>query len=76
MDSIGKMDRIVCPKLIVHGSDDELVPGEMGKRLYFASADPKEFYEVWGAGHNDVFETGGISYLDKLRAFVNNSSHQ
>jgi fermentation-respiration switch protein FrsA (DUF1100 family) len=73
MDSIGKIDKIACPKLFVHGTIDELVPLEMGKRLYSASADPKEFYEVKGAGHNDVFEAGGKDYRDKLQAFVNKS---
>jgi fermentation-respiration switch protein FrsA (DUF1100 family) len=74
MDSIGKIKGIGCPKLFVHGSIDELVPLEMGKRLYSAAGGPKEFYEVEGAGHNDVFEAGGKAYLDRLRGFVNQSA--
>ena len=73
MNSLAKVNDIRCPKLFVHGTNDELVPLEMGKRLYAASAESKEFYEVPGAGHNDVFERGGHAYLDKLRGFVNRS---
>jgi fermentation-respiration switch protein FrsA (DUF1100 family) len=73
MDSISKIAKIDCPKLFVHGTVDELVPFEMGQRLYSASPAPKEFHEVQGAGHNDVFETGGKAYLDRLRAFVSQS---
>jgi fermentation-respiration switch protein FrsA (DUF1100 family) len=73
MNSLAKVKSAGCPKLFVHGTKDDLVPIEMGKRLYAASADPKEFYEISGAGHNDVFETGGPAYLDTLRLFVNRS---
>jgi pimeloyl-ACP methyl ester carboxylesterase len=73
MNSLDKIKNARCPKLFVHGTNDELVPLEMGKRLYAASVDPKEFYAVHGACHNDVFETGGDAYLYKLRGFVSRS---
>jgi pimeloyl-ACP methyl ester carboxylesterase len=75
MDSLARVKNTSCPKLFVHGTNDELVPIEMGKRLNAASPAPKEFYEISGAGHNDVFETGGQAYIDKLRVFVNRSCH-
>jgi fermentation-respiration switch protein FrsA (DUF1100 family) len=76
MDSLDKIKNTNCPKLFVHGTNDELVPLEMGKRLYAAAADPKEFYAVKGASHNDVFENGGDAYLYKLRGFVSRSCHR
>lgn len=73
MNSIDKIGNVVCPTLFVHGSADELVPFEMSKRLYSASSASKEFCEIRGAGHNDVFLTGGKSYIDRLRAFITNA---
>ena len=73
MNSLDKVNDTRCQKLFVHGTNDDLVPLEMANRLYAASAQPKEFYAVHGAGHNDVFEKGGRAYLDKLRGFVNRS---
>jgi fermentation-respiration switch protein FrsA (DUF1100 family) len=71
MNSLDRIKNTRCPKLFVHGTNDELVPLEMGRHLYAASAEPREFYAVQGGGHNDVFDTGGHSYLEKLREFVN-----
>lgn len=40
--------------LISHGTDDKVVPFEMGKRLMAAANEPKLFYEIAGGGHNDA----------------------
>ena len=45
---------IEMPLLIVHGSDDQVVPISSGRRLYDAAVGPKLFKEVAGAGHNDL----------------------
>jgi len=70
MDSLERINIIHFPRLFVHGGNDELVPVDMGRRLYEVSPDPKQFYEIPGAGHNDVFETGGKAYLDQLNKFI------
>ena len=60
------------PILMVHGDLDEKIPMEFNKENYGAlkSAD-KEFYEVKGAGHNNVGEIGGDAYLKKMMTFLN-----
>ena len=70
MDSINKIGRISCPKLFIHSPADELVPCEMGRRLYAAAAEPKRFYEVPGASHNNTWMAGGKTYLEEIRAFA------
>jgi len=52
-ESVNKVGQIPCPKLFLHGSGDELIPPEMGRRLFAAAAEPKEFLETPG-GHNDA----------------------
>ncbi len=57
-DSIAKIARIRAPLLIVHGADDNVVPVELGKRLFQAAQPPKESHWVAGAGHNDLHDRG------------------
>ncbi len=51
-DNISKVERLTIPKLFMHSSQDEIVPREMGERLFQAAANPKEFLLTSG-GHND-----------------------
>jgi fermentation-respiration switch protein FrsA (DUF1100 family) len=54
-DNLAKVPHITLPRLILHGTDDELVPFRMGERLRDATTPPGEFLAVAGAGHNDLF---------------------
>ncbi len=53
-DSIRWVARIGCPLLVLHGSDDRLVPVDQGCKLCDAAREPKTFAEVPGAGHDDI----------------------
>ncbi len=70
MDSLARIGRIKTPLLFLHGDRDELVPPELGRRLFEAAPEPKEFVTLKGAGHNDTFLVAGESYFDKLASFV------
>ena len=70
MDSISRIGRISCPKLFIHSPADELVPFEMGRKLYETAIEPKRFYEVPGAPHNSTWMVGGETYLEEVRSFV------
>lgn len=70
MASIEKVPRITCPKLFVHSPSDEVVPYRLGRALFEAAAEPKEFFEVPGAGHNETYLAGGRAYLEALRGFL------
>ncbi len=52
MDSMTKIQNLMMPKLFIHSSEDNLVPIELGRKLYEKAPNPKEFLEVKG-GHND-----------------------
>ncbi len=70
MDSLSKISSIGCPKLFIHSTHDEIVPYEMGRRLFKAAGPPKTFFEVVGAGHNEMLAVGGSAYLEKIRDFL------
>ena len=67
--SIDKARSLRLPKLFSHGDADGTVPFELGKRLFEAAAEPKEFCRVRRAGHNDIFRHGGYLYLRRLSRF-------
>ena len=69
-DSIPRIKRVTAPLLILHGNQDEVVPFTLGKRLYEEANEPKEFYVINGAGHNDTYLVGGEKYLSKLDDFI------
>ena len=59
---------VEAPVLILHGAQDEVIPVEMGKRLYQAANEPKRI-EIFPDGvHYDLFDRGA---WDKTRAFLN-----
>jgi len=70
MDSINKIASVRYAKLFIHSPTDEVVPYELGRRLFEAAGEPKQFYEVKGAGHNNTWLAGGKDYFEALRAFV------
>jgi hypothetical protein len=71
-NNLDKIHRLRAPKLIVHGESDEIVPFSMGKKLFEAATDPKSFYPVKDAGHNDVFVVGGERYFEVFAEFARN----
>ncbi|MDP8224332.1 MAG: alpha/beta hydrolase [Candidatus Lernaella stagnicola] len=69
-DSQAKIKSIHVPVLVVHGTVDEIIPFEEGKKLFAAANEPKENYWIPGAGHNDVSYTAGAAYGQRLRAWL------
>ncbi|HEX9800887.1 MAG TPA: alpha/beta fold hydrolase [Thermoanaerobaculia bacterium] len=53
-DTLAAAAAVRAPTLVVHGSDDAIIPAEQGRRVAAALAAPKRWVEVRGAGHNDL----------------------
>jgi fermentation-respiration switch protein FrsA (DUF1100 family) len=68
-DSREKIGRIHAPMLVIHGNRDEIIPLRLGQALFAAAPEPKSFWIVPGAGHNDIVEAAGESYRQRLRSF-------
>jgi uncharacterized protein len=67
-DALSCVRRLAVPLLVVHGDRDEIVPYELGERLFAAAPEPKRFVPAPGAHHNDVFDGAGV--LDAIAAFA------
>ena len=70
MDSLSRIRSIQCPKLFVHSPADEIVPYRLGRALYEAASQPKQFYEVANAPHNETYLIGGQDYVKALGEFI------
>lgn len=69
-DVRGRLDGIRAPLLVIHGDRDEVIPFRLGRRVFEAAQEPKQFWTIAGAGHNDIPETAGPEYPRRLRAFL------
>jgi hypothetical protein len=68
-DSLRKIKDVKSPKLIFHSTGDEIVPFDMGKRLFHAASEPKAFIEIQG-GHNDAFFISQDVFINEIDKFV------
>ena len=70
-DSLSKIDQLRMPLLVIHGERDELIPFSEGRALFEAAPEPKAWYPIRGAGHNDTYLVGGETYFRRLATFIN-----
>jgi fermentation-respiration switch protein FrsA (DUF1100 family) len=57
------------PILIIHGTDDRVVPYHHGRMLFERAGDPKELVTVVGGSHTDAFVRPESTYRDILVRF-------
>lgn len=69
-DSLSKIGRLEVPLLVLHGNRDEIVPYAQGQKMFEAAREPKTFYTIQGAGHNDTYEVGGKGYFKAIARFL------
>jgi len=69
-DTLSKIEALRVPLLILHGERDEVVPFAQGRRVFEAAPEPKRFYAIRGAGHNDTYVVGGDAYWQALSDFM------
>lgn len=69
-DTVEKIKKVRVPLLVLHGDQDEIVPFAQGRKVFEAAPEPKEFYTIRGAHHNDTYMVGGDAYFAALRGFM------
>ena len=69
LDSVSKIRNIKVPKLIIHSVDDEIVPFNLGEKLFQAACPPKEFLKLRG-GHNSAFWDSRETFLSGISSFL------
>ena len=69
-ESIKKVGRLKVPVLYIHGTDDNLVPHEMSRKLYEQTASHRQLLLIHGGGHNNSATVGGDKYLMEVQNFI------
>lgn len=69
-DSAAKIVSVSAPILFVHGERDTTIPIDLGRKLFDLAHQPKFFYALPQAEHNDIALVGGQAYLDRIRGFL------
>jgi len=65
-DSLARVKDIGSPLLVVHGSLDDLIRPELGRKLYEAATGPKMFVLVQGGSHFSTNTVGEAQYRSAL----------
>jgi pimeloyl-ACP methyl ester carboxylesterase len=68
-NSLEKIRMLQIPILFIHGTADAKVPASMSQTLHEA-APQSQLYLVPDAGHNDVAERAGTTYLETVQQFA------
>jgi uncharacterized protein len=66
-DTIAKVPQIRQPLIITHGTNDSVVPFEMGERLFAAATGPKRFIRVEGGSHHNLSAVAQDQYRLALK---------
>ncbi len=73
--SVSKIARVRCPILVSHGTGDDVIPVEQGRRLYAAAHQPKDLLLIPGRTHW-VAKVDDPIYFDVVTEFINDSLHR
>jgi alpha-beta hydrolase superfamily lysophospholipase len=73
-DSLERIAQVNEPLLLLHGTDDFLLPHVMADQLYAAAKlvapERKRVIKIDGAGHRGVLSVGGTGLREPMREFV------
>ncbi len=78
-DNISNIAHIQCPLLIVHGTDDQVIPYDMGKQLADEAIKLQKkvrFLPINGADHNNIFLIGDTQLEEEIANFIHVSTLQ
>lgn len=62
--------RLELPVLVLVGEHDQIVPPQLSRRLYDAAGEPKRWFSIPDAGHNDRALLDGERMIDEIVNFL------
>ena len=69
-DSGKKISSIKSPLLVIHGTEDEVIPYSLGVKLYDAYNGEKRFVRITGGGHNNLEFVDPAAYWEAFGTFL------
>jgi len=68
-DTLAKVKKVAAPVLVVHCTDDPVLPFQFGKDVYAAAREPKEFLAIEGSCHEGASEIAPEQFRSALWKF-------
>lgn len=65
-ESRSHIQKLEVPILIMHGTEDQVIPISLGQKLFAAANEPKTFVAIKGAAHSNIYEFGAFTHLDRF----------
>ena len=66
-----RIARVSAPLLIMHGTNDPVIPIRFGERLFSLAHEPKQFVRLPGGGHDNLDDFGAMGtarpFIDAAR---------
>ncbi len=69
-NNLSRIKSIKTPLLVIHGTNDHVIPFSMGKEIFDAAQTEKTFIKIEGAGHNNLHDTYREEYWPPIFDFI------
>lgn len=73
-DNLKKIENLVAPLLVIHGTKDNVIPYSMGVKIYEKARVGKELITINGAKHNNLQQQYAAEYWQAIFRFINQTS--
>ena len=70
-NAVESIKRVTSPLLVVHSTEDDIIPFELGEKVYHAASQPKSLVKIHG-DHNYGFLLSQPDYEQALGTFLSN----
>ncbi|MBN1552782.1 alpha/beta hydrolase [bacterium] len=75
-DNERKITRLHRPLMIIHGSDDRVIPVQQGRQLFHLASEPKRYVEIEAADHDNVYLIDPVKYREAWESFLILCNHE
>jgi len=72
-DNISRIRNIESPLLVIHGTNDQIVPYSMGEEIFNRANVKKKFVRIKGANHNNLHDAYEKEYWPPIIEFIKNN---
>ncbi len=71
-NNLGRISMLECPLLVIHGTEDNVIPYRMGKEIYETCKTEKILITIEGADHENIDSVGVDLLLPSIGDFIKN----
>lgn len=71
-DTALTLSRLDTPVMVIHGTEDEVIPVGMAHRLVSSCRVAPDVHLIGGGEHKNLYQRDGAAILQRLRTFVSN----